>query len=115
MLDGWYRDELRAGAVKLIEQWEPKVGVSVGKLFVQRMKTRWGSCNSKAKSIRLKTDLAKKPLKCLEHLVVHEMVHIIEPTHNATFQSLMRRHMPDWEHRRRVLNDLPVRHADWAY
>jgi hypothetical protein len=83
--------------------------------YVQRMKTRWGSCNSSAKTIRLNTDLAKKPRECLEYIVVHEMIHILEPTHNERFQELMGRFMPDWQHRRQVLNRLPVRHEEWDY
>ncbi len=79
------------------------------------MKTRWGSCNSQARTIRLNTDLAKKPRECLEYIVVHEMIHILEPTHNERFQGLMQKYMPDWEHRRQVLNRLPVRHENWEY
>lgn len=115
VIDAWYRDQLRQRSLRLIDRWEPKIGVSVEKLFVQRMKTRWGSCNARAMTVRLNTDLAKKPSKCLEYIVVHEMLHIIEPSHNANFQSLMRRHLPDWAHRRQMLNELPVRHEEWAY
>jgi len=83
--------------------------------YVRRMKTRWGSCNSQARTIRLNTDLTKKPRECLEYIVVHAMIHILEPTHNERFQALMNRFMADWEHRRRVLNRLPVRHENWGY
>jgi predicted metal-dependent hydrolase len=79
------------------------------------MKTRWGSCNARAGSIRLNTDLAKKPPACLEYIVVHELIHLLEPTHDERFQALISRHMPDWKHRRQVLNELPVRHEDWDY
>ncbi|MEX2120419.1 MAG: SprT-like domain-containing protein [Pirellulales bacterium] len=74
------------------------------------MKTRWGSCNSPARTIRLNTDLARKLRECLEYIVVHEMIHILEPTHNEVFQAYMNHFMPDWKHRRQVLNQLPVRH-----
>jgi predicted metal-dependent hydrolase len=79
------------------------------------LKTRWGSCNPKACAIRLNTDLAKKPRACLEYLVVHEMIHLIEPTHNARFVALMDGAMPQWRIVREQLNRLPVRHDEWAY
>lgn len=82
---------------------------------MQRMKTRWGSCNPASGSIRLNTDLAKKPVECLEYIVVHEMLHLLEPTHNKRFLVLMDRHMPQWQERRALLNRLPVRHEDWDY
>ena len=93
----------------------PAIGVHAGRLFVQRMKTRWGSCNPATQTIRLNTDLAKKPRECLEYILVHEMVHLLEPTHNARFVALMDRFLPGWTHRRDLLNSLPVRHADWGY
>lgn len=115
VLEEWYRAQARSAAADFAASWAPKIGVTVEGIYVQRMKTRWGSCNSQARRIRLNTDLAKKPRECLEYLVVHEMLHIIEPTHNENFQSLMRYFMPDWQHRRQVLNRLPVRHEDWLY
>ena len=79
------------------------------------MKTRWGSCNPVTRSIRLNTDLAKKPLGCLEYILVHELVHLLEPTHNARFVALMDGFLPGWTHRRDELNRQPVRHADCGY
>jgi len=79
------------------------------------MKTKWGSCNTWARTIRLNTELAKKPRECLAYLVVHEMVHLLEPTHSARFLTLMGRFMPNWEVCRQSLNRLPVGHADWMY
>ena len=84
-------------------------------MFVQNMKTRWGSCNARTGAIRLNTELAKKPKECLEYIVVHEMAHLIEPTHNARFIALMDRLMPKWRHFRQMLNRIPVRHEDWDY
>ncbi len=115
ILESWYRDELREAAVPLIAKWEPIIGVEVTGLFIRRMKTKWGSCNHNARTIRLNTDLAKKPPECLEYLVVHEMIHIHESTHNARFRSLMDLHLPNWEHLRQRLNSLPVRHERWEY
>lgn len=79
------------------------------------MKTRWGSSNPAARTIRLNTALGSKPPECLEYIVVHEMLHILEPTHSERFQTLLRQHLPDWQHRRYVLNRLPLRHEDWCY
>ena len=115
IVDDWYRDQVKDAANDLVKQWEPEIGVEVDRVYVQRMKTRWGSCKSSAKTIRLNTDLAKKPPECLEYIVVHEMVHILEPTHNERFRSLLTRFIPDWKIRRQVLNELPVRHEDWDY
>jgi predicted metal-dependent hydrolase len=79
------------------------------------MKTKWGSCNHRRGTIRLNTELAKKPRECLEYLVVHELVHLIEPTHNARFIALMDRYMPRWHFYREMLNRLPLRHEHWKY
>lgn len=114
-LERWYRDQIRAAVPALIAEWEPRLGVSIATVEVRRMKTRWGSCTPSARSIRLNTDLAKKPKECLEYIVVHEMLHLLEPTHNARFVALMDRFMPDWPRRREVLNRLPVRHEAWDY
>ncbi|XZE46105.1 M48 family metallopeptidase [Pirellulaceae bacterium SH467] len=115
ILDKWYRDQVRLVVPEFLERWEKRMDVKVERVFVQRMRTRWGSCNPATCSIRLNTDLAKKPRQCLEYIVVHEMVHLLEPTHNARFQSLMDRYMPQWHEYRNLLNCLPVRHEDWDY
>ncbi|MCB0291142.1 MAG: M48 family metallopeptidase [Calditrichaeota bacterium] len=110
ILDSWYREQLKAALPSLISKWEPKLGVRVERFHVQRMKTRWGSCNPPKRSIRLNTELSRKPRECLEYLVVHEMMHLLEPTHNERFIALMDRFLPNWRHLRDVLNRLPVRH-----
>jgi hypothetical protein len=115
IFDGWYRDQVRQAAPAVIAKWEKLMGVKVDRLFVRRMKTKWGSCNPVTRTVRLNTDLAKKPPACLEYIVVHEMVHLLEPTHNARFVELMNRFMPKWEFHRQVLNRLPVRHESWGY
>jgi predicted metal-dependent hydrolase len=111
----WYREQIKAAVPGLISKWEPLVGVKLKRVFVREMKTKWGSCNPQQASIRLNTDLAKKPLECLEYIVVHEMIHVLESTHNARFIDLMDRLMPQWRLRRMQLNQLPVRHEDWVY
>ena len=115
ILDAWYREQIRLAVPELIAKWEPVMRVKVGRIFVQRMKTRWGSCNPATGAIRLNTDLAKKPPECLEYIVVHEMTHLLEPTHNSRFTSLMEFFMPQWQQVRNELNNLPVRHEDWGY
>ena len=115
VVEAWYRRQLKQEALPLIARWEPILGVRVERFFVQRMKTRWGSCNPAARTIRLNTDLAKKPRECLEYIVVHEMAHILEPTHTARFVALMDQFMPNWRFYRDQLNRLPVSHEDWGY
>lgn len=115
ILDAWYREQIRQAVPALLEKWQPLIGVRAGKVFVQRMRTRWGSCNPAAGHIRLNTDLAKKPPECLEYIVVHELTHLLEPTHNARFASLMEGFLPHWRQVRDALNRLPVRHEEWTY
>ena len=115
ILDEWYRGQLRTVLPPLIAKWERLMGVKVRRVFIQRMKTKWGSCNHRAGSIRLNTDLARKPRECLEYIVVHEMVHLLEPTHNERFMALMEQFMPKWQSHRDALNRLPVRHESWDY
>ena len=115
IVERWYREQLRLAVDPLLSLWQQKIGVKLDRLHIQRMKTRWGSCNTAKRSIRLNTDLAKKPPECLEYILVHELIHLIESTHNDRFVSLMDQHLPNWRHRRDQLNSLPVRHADWGY
>ncbi|BAL23793.1 hypothetical protein AZKH_1472 [Azoarcus sp. KH32C] len=115
ILDAWYRDQIREALPALMAKWEPVVGVKAARVFVQRMKTKWGGCNPASRAIRLNTDLAKKPAECLEYIVVHEMTHLLEPTHNARFTALMDLFLPQWQHLRKLLNELPVRHEEWDY
>lgn len=112
---GWYRELLRSVVPPLIETWKARLGVKVTKFYVRQMKTKWGSCNPRARTIRLNTELAKKPTACLEYIVLHEMVHLLEPSHGPKFRALMDNHMAAWRETRQLLNRLPVGHADWAY
>jgi hypothetical protein len=113
VLDAWYRDEVRREAPPLIAKWEAVLGVKVRRLYVRRMRTRWGSCNPRTGAVRLNTDLAKKPRECLDYIVLHELVHMLERGHGPRFKAHLDRLMPQWKHYRQVLNRLPVRHEDW--
>jgi predicted metal-dependent hydrolase len=115
ILEAWYRENLKEAVPALIAKWEPLIGVKVERFFVQRMKTKWGGCSPDSRSIRLNTELARKPPECLEYIVVHEMVHLLEPTHNNRFTSLMDQFMPKWRFYKDELNKLPIRHENWAY
>jgi predicted metal-dependent hydrolase len=115
IVEAWYREELKAAVPPLLAKWQPLLGVEVERWFVQRMKTRWGGCNHRARTIRLNTELARKPAECLEYIVVHELVHLLEPTHNARFVALMDHFLPQWQFHRQALNRLPVRQETWSY
>lgn len=110
----WYRNQMKAAIPAVIANWASVMSVRVSGFYVQQMKTKWGSCNHRTGTIRLNTELAKKPKECLEYVVVHEMAHLIEPTHNLKFISIMDRFMPNWRLRRDQLNRLPVRHDEWV-
>lgn len=115
VVENWYRSQTREAAAPLIAKWEAALGVKVEKVFVQKMKTLWGSCNSRRHTVRLNSELAKKPRECLEYIVVHELVHLLERSHGPRFVVLMDRHLPNWRYFKARLNRLPVRHEDWLY
>lgn len=97
LLTAWYAREVKIAALVLVDKWEPVLGVKAGRLSVQKMKSKWGSCNVKNGNIRLNSELAKYPKKALEHVVVHELVHILEPSHSTRFYSLMDEFLPNWK------------------
>lgn len=115
VLEAWYRQQLRHAATALIGTWQERLGVEVERFYVQRMKTKWGSCNPDARTIRLNTELAKKPPECVEYIVVHEMAHLIERHHNDRFIAILDRHLPHWKTYRDELNAAPLAHEDWTY
>jgi predicted metal-dependent hydrolase len=98
---------------ELIQKWERRLGVEVAGYFLQRMKTKWGSCHHRARNIRLNTELVKKPKDLLEYVVVHEMLHLIAPTHSEQFLALMSKHYPAWREARAELNELTLTAAVW--
>lgn len=111
----WYREELRSVMKPLFSKWESQLGVRANNIIIRRMKTRWGSCNPRSRNIHLNSELAKKPRECLEYVIVHELVHLLEPSHNARFVSLMDKAMPQWRHIRDELNRAPLGHVEWEY
>lgn len=115
IVEGWYREQIKREIPGLLDKWEPILGVKISKCLVRRMKTKWGSCNVASRNILLNTDLAKKPSQCLEYILVHEMTHLLERTHNARFVAFMDGFVPKWRSYRQLLNQLPVRHETWDY
>jgi predicted metal-dependent hydrolase len=104
----WHKALLHDAVPGLIRKWESKLGVQAAGYFLQRMKTKWGSCNPKNRSVRLNTELVKKPKDLLEYVLVHEMIHLIEPVHSERFLSLLAKHYPSWQEARAELNELPL-------
>lgn len=111
----WYRQHLKELVPNLIERWEPVLGVQVADWRVKQMKTKWGTCNTKAGRIWLNLELAKKSAQCLEYIVVHEMVHLLERHHNDRFTELMSKYMPQWKLHREELNRSALGHEEWGY
>lgn len=104
VLSAWYRREMEAAVPPLLARWEPRLGVRVAEWRIKRMRTRWGTCNHRARRIWLNLELIKHSPRHLEYVLVHELVHLHEPGHNARFQALMDSAMPDWRERRQQLN-----------
>ena len=109
----WHKALLHEQVPVFIRKWERKLKVSVRGYFLQRMKTKWGSCNHRAGHIRLNTELVKKPKDLLEYVIVHEMVHLVEPTHSDRFIAILKKHYPTWSEARAELNELPLSAEAW--
>lgn len=114
-LQRWYREQLRALIPPLLEKWQPILDVRAADWGIRKMKTRWGSCNVAARHVWLNLELAKKPERCLEYVVAHELAHLRERRHNERFIGLMDRHLPDWRGVRDELNHLPLGHESWRH
>ena len=111
----WYRAHLKSLIPKLLEKWSPVVGKQPAAWRVQKMKTKWGSCNPAKRSINLNLELAKKSPEFLEYILVHELVHLHERHHNKRFRQLMDKFMPKWRQHRDTLKNEPLAHEDWSY
>ncbi|CAB3785249.1 hypothetical protein LMG28614_02086 [Paraburkholderia ultramafica] len=114
VMHAWHMSLLHALVQELIAKWEPKLGVHVSGYFLQRMKTKWGSCNHRAGNIRLNTELVKKPKDLVEYVVLHEMLHLLEPKHSDRFVALIDQYWPQWRESRAELNALPLGHQSWS-
>lgn len=115
ILDNWYRTQLKELVPKTILKWEKEMKVKVNEFGIKKMKTKWGTCNIAAQRIWLNLELAKKPISCLEYIIIHEMTHLLERNHNNRFVALMNQFMPNWKEVKEELNRLPVSHTEWGY
>lgn len=113
VIHDWQKLLLHEVLPPLIKKWERKLKVKVARYFLQRMKTKWGSCNHRAGHIRLNTELVKKPKDLLEYVIVHEMAHLLEPTHSDRFVAILEKHYPTWREARAELNELPLAAESW--
>lgn len=113
IMHDWHKSLLHEWLPARIEKWQAKLKVKVSAYFLQRMKTKWGSCNHQAGHIRLNTELVKKPKDLIEYVLVHEMVHLLEPTHNDRFIAILEKHYPSWREARAELNELPLAADVW--
>lgn len=115
VLQRWYRQRLRQQLFPLVGKWQSRTGVGDVEVRIRRMKTRWGTCTIDARRIWLNLELIKKPVSCLEYILVHEMIHLIERHHNERFRQLMDEIIPLWRNYREELNRAPLAHEDWEY
>lgn len=115
ILERWYRRQLCRLIPGLLAKWEPIIGVQVKEVRIKKMKTRWGTCNIEAGRIWLNLELMKKPSQCLEYILVHEMVHLLERHHNDRFKEFMDKFLPTWRTLRTELNRAPLAHSNWKY
>ena len=113
VLQEWYRNELKKRIPTLLEHWQPILGHEASSWGIKRMKTKWGSCNIEQRRIWLNLELAKKPVECLEYVLVHELVHLLERHHNEHFKKLMDKFLPHWRHSRDILQKAPLGHELW--
>jgi len=111
----WHREQLKALIPPLLEKWQPILGVQVADWGVRKMKTKWGSCNPASRRVWFNLELAKKPMLCLEYIVVHELVHLLERHHNDRFAGLIEAHVPQWRQYREMLKKAPLGHEEWEY
>jgi predicted metal-dependent hydrolase len=115
VLNEFYRRQLKGRIELLLTQWQSRIGVEVASWGVKKMKTKWGSCSAESKRIWLNLELAKKHPDCLEYILVHELVHLLERKHNDRFRSFMDHFMPNWRERRDLLNRSPLSYEGWSY
>jgi predicted metal-dependent hydrolase len=115
ILQRWYRGQLKALVPSMLEKWQQTLGVEVADWGIKKMKTKWGGCNIEARRIWINLELAKTPIECVEYIIVHELVHLLERHHNDRFTTHMDKFMPQWSLLRDTLNKSPLGHETWKY
>ena len=115
VLQRWYREQLKALIPPLVDKWQTTLGVQITDWGIKKMKTKWGACTIEARRIWLNLELAKKPVQCLEYIVVHELIHLLQGHHNQRFMAFMNQHLPTWRVWRDMLNHAPLAHENWSY
>jgi len=111
----WYRKALHKVVADLMVKWQKKIGVEAKCWGIKQMKTRWGTCNHKQARILINLELAKKPIACIEYVIVHELIHIVEKNHNDNFTALLTGHMPKWKSLKEELNRFILSHEEWKH
>ena len=111
----WQKEILHDFVISMIEKWQPILKLRVHAYFLQKMKTKWGSCNHKSSTIRLNTELVKKPKDLVEYVIVHEMIHVLVPNHSQRFKDLVEKYFPNWQDLRSELNEISLGHTTWRY
>jgi predicted metal-dependent hydrolase len=115
IMNEWYRKELKLAIPPLIEKWQNEIGVKVAEWGIKQMKTKWGTCNIEAKRIWINLELAKKPIHCLEYIIVHEMIHLLERHHNERYLAYLEKFLPNWKFLKNELNRMPASPVEWTY
>ncbi len=115
IFEEWCRSQLKAAVPQYVSKWEKELGVKVKEIGIKKMRTRWGTCNPEAQRVWLNWELVRKPENCLEYIILHEMLHLLERRHNFRFVAYMNKHLPTWRSCRDELNRLPIRHTNWSY
>lgn len=112
VLYNWYREHLKTQIPPLIKKWQGITGLNINGWHIKLMKTKWGSCNIEAKQIWLNLTLAKKPSYCLEYVILHELIHLLERHHNRRFTSYLDKFMPNWHFYKAELNEYPLNYQE---
>jgi predicted metal-dependent hydrolase len=115
IMNEWYRAELKKQLPDLIKRWSQRLNIKINQCLIKHMKTKWGSCNIEKRRVWINLELAKKPIHCLEYILVHEMTHLLERHHNTRFSAYMDKYLPQWRSYKQDLNEFPVSHIDWKY
>ena len=115
VLQHWYRQQLKVLIPPLLQKWQTALDSQANEWAIKKMKTKWGACNVEARRIWVNLELAKKPVQCLEYIIVHELIHFAERHHNDNFTALMNKFLPQWKARRAELNAAPLAHETWSY